>query len=551
MATTKRLGELLKDDGLITEQKIQVAIKQQKVTGDLLGTTFMKLGFVSSAEIARALSRQADLPYLNLYEYPISEQALRLVPKETAERLEFMPVDLKDKRLSIGVLNPTNIHAMDAATQIAGIPPEVAIVDADAFYDLIDRAYFFMDNPIEARLNKAVEALHESSSVTAEQVSNLTELILMDGIRRNATDIHITPEQEAVHVFYRIDGVLQHGLCFSKGAQGGVVSKIKVMSELNIAEQRLPQDGSFSFSFLNKNFDMRVSTVPTIYGENVVIRILAGTARLARLSTLGFSPTDGQRLQALFHKPYGIILITGPTGSGKTTTLYAALREINLIERNVLTVEDPVEYRLSLAKQTEVNQKAGYDFALAGRNFMRQDPDVILLGEIRDEETAKIAIRASITGHLVLSTLHTNDAVTTIPRLLDFGVDRFLLASSLLAIISQRLVRRICPHCREPYELTADDRLQLEMAGIHEKIRSAHLGAGCGRCNGTGYSGRTLVDELMIIDDEIRDLIASSASIQNIKEVAGRKGMRFLRQDGVRKVEEAVTSVQEILRVLG
>ena len=296
---------------------------------------------------------------------------------------------------------------------------------------------------------------------------------------------------------------------------------------------------------------MRVSTIPTIYGENVVIRILSGSGPLIRINALGFGEEDSRILRALFKKPYGIILITGPTGSGKTTTLYAALREINLLEKNVLTVEEPVEYRLSLVKQTEVNDKSGYDFALAGRNFMRQDPDVILLGEIRDEETAKIAIRASITGHLVLSTLHTNDAVTSIPRLLDLDVDRFLLSSSLLAIISQRLVRKVCVYCREEYRPTDEDILRLQLAGSAEPIETAYKGSGCKACNSTGYAGRMSIGEIMVVDDEIKELISEASSIKTIRETMARKGMRFLMTDGIQKVKNGLTSIDEILRVAG
>lgn len=548
---TKRLGDLLREKGLLTEQQINVAIEQQKITGDLLGVIFIKLGFVSSAEVARALSEQAGIPYLNLYEYAVADEALRMVPKEVAEKVGFMPIDYRNGRLTIGIVNSSNVLAIDTATQLTKAAPDVYVIDSDAFYDLIDRAYYFLENPVLKRLQEVISALRNAENVSAGTVSTLAELIIMDAIRRNATDLHITPEKEAVHVFYRIDGVLQHGLCYPKSAQNGVISKIKVMAQLDIAEQRLPQDGSFSFAFLNKTYDMRVSSVPTIYGENIVIRVLSGTNTLARLSSLGFAMEDTRVLDLLFKKPYGIILITGPTGSGKTTTLYAALREINLLEKNVLTVEDPVEYRLSLVKQTTVNQKTGYDFAMAGRNFMRQDPDVMLLGEIRDEETAKIAIRASITGHLVLSTLHTNDSISAIPRLLDLGVDRFLLSTSLLAIISQRLVRKICIHCREPHEVTAEEKRRLLFSGIAQDPPAAFVGKGCKVCNFTGYAGRTVIGEILILDDETREFVSASASIKTIKDAAVRNGMRFLRDDGLRKVVAGVTSIEEILRVVG
>ncbi len=545
----KKIGELLKEKGLIKESQIHVAIEQQKITGAFLGETLIKLGFVSSKEISQCLAEQSGLEYIDLREYPVSEDALRLIPKDIAERGTFIPIELRDNKIVVGVIDPNNIVAIDTVTRYTQLQPVIYLVDSEAFYDTLEKAYFFLENPVKRQIEETVQSL--KTGVVASHISRLSELIIMDGIRKNSTDIHITPSEETVHVFYRVDGILQHGFCFPKNAQSGVISKIKVMSELDIAEQRLPQDGSFSFNFLGKNYDMRVSTVPTIYGENIVIRILSGSGPLTRLEALGFDTEETKKLRLLFKKPHGIILITGPTGSGKTTTLYAALREVNLLEKNVLTVEDPVEYRLSLVKQTEVNLKAGYDFALAGRNFMRQDPDVMLLGEIRDEETASIAIRASITGHLVLSTLHTNDAITAIPRLFDLGVDSFLLSSSLLAIVAQRLVRKICPHCREEHSLDDESREMLQFYNIKEIPQVLYRGRGCKVCNLTGYLGRTAIGEIFIIDDEIKDLVTKREPVHLIRDLAVQKGMKPLIIDGLNKVSQGITTIDEILRVAG
>ncbi|HHN63817.1 MAG TPA: type II/IV secretion system protein [Nitrospirae bacterium] len=545
----KKIGELLKEKGLIKESQIHVAIEQQKITGAFLGETLIKLGFVSSKEISQCLAEQSGLEYIDLREYPVSEDALRLIPKDMAERGTFIPIELRDNKIVVGVIDPNNIVAIDTVTRYTQLQPVIYLVDSEAFYDTLEKAYFFLENPVKRQIEETVQSL--KTGVVASHISRLSELIIMDGIRKNSTDIHITPSEETVHVFYRVDGILQHGFCFPKNAQSGVISKIKVMSELDIAEQRLPQDGSFSFNFLGKNYDMRVSTVPTIYGENIVIRILSGSGPLTRLEALGFDTEETKKLRLLFKKPHGIILITGPTGSGKTTTLYAALREVNLLEKNVLTVEDPVEYRLSLVKQTEVNLKAGYDFALAGRNFMRQDPDVMLLGEIRDEETASIAIRASITGHLVLSTLHTNDAITAIPRLFDLGVDSFLLSSSLLAIVAQRLVRKICPHCREEHSLDDESREMLQFYNIKEIPPVLYRGRGCKVCNLTGYLGRTAIGEIFIIDDEIKDLVTRREPVHLIRDLAVQKGMKPLIIDGLNKVSQGITTIDEILRVAG
>jgi type II secretory ATPase GspE/PulE/Tfp pilus assembly ATPase PilB-like protein len=544
-----RIGDLLKAKGLINDRQLQVALIQQKVTGDLLGDTLVKLGFVSSKELGQMLAEQAGIQFIDLGEYIISENALRTIPKDIAEKIEFVPLDMENGRLSIGITNPSNILAVDTATRMTKNQPKVYMVDTDSFRDAVERSYFFLENPIQQRMDGIINEIKATETASGVVLTSLTDLFIMDGIRRNATDIHINPSADIVNVFYRIDGVLQHGHGVPRAASSGIVSRIKILSQLDIAEQRLPQDGSFTFTFLNKGYDIRVSTVPTIYGENIVMRVLAGAGPLLRIERLGFDEVNTKKIKALFHKPYGIILITGPTGSGKTTTLYAALREIDLLERNVLTVEDPVEYRLSLIKQTQVNEKVGYDFALAGRNFMRQDPDVMLLGEIRDEETAKIAIRASITGHLVLSTLHTNDALTAIPRLIDLNVDRFLMSSSLLAIMAQRLVRKICSYCKKEYSLNDYERTIFKDYGI--TMNTSFKGSGCLKCNGTGYSGRTVIGEILIVDDEIRELIYSGASVTAMKAAAVKNGMRPLKEDAIIKAAEGITTLDEVLRVAG
>lgn len=548
---TMRLGELLKTKGLLTDAQLNVAMAQQAITGDLLGETLIKLGFVSSKEIAQTLSEQAGIEFLNIDGYVIPENALRLVSREIAERTGFLPLNVENGVFTIGITSPSNILAIDTVTRISGKPPRVYMIDSESFYDTLEKAYYFLEHPIQQRIDSLTTEIKTIDIPSATMISSLTELLLMDGIRKNATDIHITPAPETVHVLYRIDGVLQYAHCLPKKTQSGIISRIKILSQLDIAEQRLPQDGSFSFSFLSKKYDMRVSTIPTIYGENVVIRILTGSGPLLRITNLGFDEQDTDKLRLLFSKPYGIILITGPTGSGKTTTLYAALREINLLEKNVLTVEDPVEYKLSMVKQTEVNEKAGYDFALAGRNFMRQDPDVMLLGEIRDEETAKIAIRSSITGHLVLTTLHTNDAVTAIPRLIDLNVDRYLLSSSLLAVVAQRLVRKICPSCKTAYHLTEEEIKTLGIPELAGKIQTAFKGTGCSICHNTGYLGRTAIGEILIVDDNIKELIYSGASVKAIKDTAIMNGMKTLRDNGIQKAMKGITTFREVVRVTG
>ena len=547
---TFRIGDLLKAKGFINDNQLKIALVHQKITGELLGDIFVKLGFITSRELGQTLAEQAGIEFIDLSEYPISDDALKMIPKDIAEKGEFIPIELEDgNRLSIGVTNPSNIAAVDRVASITKKYPKVFLVDPDSFHDSLERGYYFLENPIRERVGSIIKEVVRTGTATGPQIASLTELIIMDGIREKATDIHISPYADIVNVFYRIDGVLHHRHSFPRVTHIGVVSRIKIMSQIDIAETRLPQDGSFTFPFLDKTYDLRVSTIPTIYGENVVIRILAGTGYLIDINNLGFDGHDVERIKELFQRPYGIIIIVGPTGSGKTTTLYSALREINLLERNVLTVEDPVEYKLNFVKQTQVNERVGYDLALAGRNFMRQDPDVMLLGEVRDEETARIAIRASITGHLVLSTLHTNDAVSTIPRFLDLKVDRFLLSTSLLAIIAQRLVRKICRFCKMEYPLSEHEVSQFKEYGISASI--GFKGTGCPKCNGTGYSGRTLIGEILTIDDEIRELIFSGAPITAFKAAALKKGMIPLKANGLKKAVEGITNLEEVIRVAG
>lgn len=553
-----KLGEVLKERGLLTEDKLMVALAYQKVTDTLLGETLVKLGFVSSREIAETLAIQAKIPFINISEYTVSEEAIRLIPKDIAEKMGFIPLCLTDDNfMDIGVTNPSNIHALDSVSKLTGRKPRIFMIDNVGFQETLERAYYFLDNPIQQLITAAISEIKLSAELPVTAIADMSQNLIMEGIRRKATDIHINPSSDTVDIFYRVDGVLQHGFCINKSAHNGIVSRIKVMSTMDISEKRLPQDGSFSLPFFNTKYEMRVSTVPTIYGENVVIRVLAGTGQLLRLESLGFDHQNTSRLQTLFQKPYGIILVSGPTGSGKTTTLYAALREINPIERNVLTVEDPVEYKLNFVKQTSVNLKAGYDFALAGRNFMRQDPDVMLLGEIRDEETAKIAIRASISGHLVLSTIHSNDAVTSIPRLMDFNIDRFMLSSSLLAVIAQRLVRKLCNHCKEKYTVSEKELDLISMNGNRKspghgiRLETAYRAKGCKMCSNTGYAGRTVVGEIMVVNDVIREFISEGASLSKLKEEAVKNGMVTLMESGIEKIRQDLTSIEEIVRLIG
>lgn len=550
-----KLGELLIQRGFLNEEKLRLALSYQKITDTLLGDALVKLGFISSFEIARALAEQAGIPFINLSEHIPTEEAIRLIPKNIAEMNGFIPLNVNGNQIELAMINPSDINALDIVTKLTGKSTKAFMVDKVSFLETIEKAYFFLENPIEERINDAIDEIKSATTLNPATVAELSQHIIMEGIRRNATDIHITPEQDLINVFYRLDGVMNYGFSIPTTAHSGIVSRIKVQAMLDISEHRVPQDGSFTIDLINTKYELRVATTPTIYGENIVIRVLAGSGQLVMLKSIGFDDLNTTRLHNLFQKPHGIILITGPTGSGKTTTLYAALREVNLIERNVLTVEDPVEYRLSFVKQSSVNLKAGFDFSVAGRNFMRQDPDVMLLGEIRDDETAKIATRAAVTGHLVLSTLHTNDAVTSIPRLLDFNIDRFMLVSSLLAVVAQRLVRKLCPNCKEEYEVTEAEFMTLELSEAEKKfinitmLKKACRPKGCASCK-MGYMGRTVIGEIMIVNDEIKELVSESATMGKVKEAAIKNGMVPMKVSALRKVIEKVTSIEEIIRVV-
>jgi type II secretory ATPase GspE/PulE/Tfp pilus assembly ATPase PilB-like protein len=550
MAAPIKIGELLLSQGTVTQKQLDIALEQQQVTGAILGDLLIKLGFITAPEFARTIAVQSGLEYLDLSTLEPEEEALRLIPKDMAEKIGMIPLSLEDGRMTIGITNPSNIVAVDTATKATGKQPKVYLVDHDHYQATLEKAYYFIAHPIQKRMQDIIAQLRQATgTIPGVTIAELVELIMVDGIRKQATDIHVSPTEDVTNIFYRIDGVLQHGHCIQKQAHAGIVSRIKILGSLDIAEQRLPQDGSFSHAFLSKHFEVRVSTVPSIYGENLVLRLLAGAGPLLRLEALGFNPTTVQQVRRLFNKSYGIILIVGPTGSGKTTTLYAALRELNRLERNVLTVEDPVEYRLSFVKQTQVNEKAGYEFALAARSFMRQDPDVMLLGEIRDEETAQMAVRAAITGHLVLSTLHTNDAATAIPRLLDLKVDAFLLSSALVAVLAQRLVRKNCKYCSEEYVLSGEEQELFRMHKIEQN--TGKRGVGCSKCGNSGFSGRVSICEVLVIDNVTRQLIFDGASTGAITEHALANGMVSLQHDGIIKAAEGVTTLTEVMRVAG
>lgn len=543
------LFELLLSKGLISAKQLNIAIIQQRVTGATLTETLISLGFLTSQEFAQTVAQQADIEYLDLRTFTPAEQALRAIPKETALKNGYIPLELTDDVLSIGILSPSNFIAIDNVIQLTGKRPKVFLVDEEAYGDSMECAYHFAYNSVQQRLETLLAGLNTTAAIQNADIPDLTELIVMDAIQKLASDIHLTPSEEVLHIFYRIDGVLKYSHCLPKIVLASLASRIKIMAQMDITEQRLPQDGAFTQLFRKKKYELRISTAPTVHGENIVLRILSTSGSIRNINSLGLNNAIVETLRQLFSKTHGIILITGPTGSGKTTTLYSCLRELDLLDKNVITVEDPVEYRLNFVRQTEVNDKTGYTFASSARTFMRQDPDVMLMGEIRDKETAQIAIRSSITGHLLLSTLHATDAVTSIPRLLDLGMSKLLLSSTILAVLSQRLVRKICNYCKEEYELEEKEQLLFKNAGINRN--TAFRGAGCDRCSNSGYSGRTSIAEVMVFTTEIKELIYSEASMEAVFQAAQRGGMVPLFTEGLNQVAAGQTTINEILRVVG
>lgn len=541
MTEQKRLGEFLLEAGIVSTKQIEVALSVQKSQKIFLGEILQNLNFVTAEEIAHVIAQQQDLPFVDIEQIPIQAEALRIISKELALEKKILPIEINDDFFTIAAIDTTDITRTDYLEKLSNRKIDYLICDREKLSNMIELHYYQLDNPIQERIEKMITLSSENIDII-----EFLDLLVHYAIKNRATDIHITPDAYVVHVFYRIDGVLQHNFAFDLTLHSKIVSRIKILSNLDISEQRLPQDGGFSLNFLDQDYDLRISTLPTSQGENVVLRILTSRGSLFGLESLGLGAENLNTLKDTFAKPHGMILVTGPTGSGKTTTLYSALREMDALSKNIITVEDPIEYRFSFVKQTEINSKTGYDFSKAIRHFMRQDPDVMLIGEIRDEETAKLALRASITGHLVLSTLHANSAVATIPRLYDMDIEADLLATTLHAVIAQRLIRRVCKSCSK--KVNVPSKL-LDLSGNETYDIYEANDSGCERCNYTGYLGRSAIVEVLNIDESLKILISDKASVLSIKEQARKNGFVPMRVHAVSKVLDGTTTLAEINRV--
>jgi type IV pilus assembly protein PilB len=576
-----RIGELLLKEKRITPEQLQQALNAQRQNGGKLGNNLVALGFVKDEEITALLSRQYGVPSIALDQFEIEASVLKLVPAETAQKYNVLPLSRSGATLTIAMTDPTNVFAMDDIKFMTGFNVEPVVASETAVTEAISRYYgkggvaangssspsaleaasrALEDMPMLAGSDD-VEVLQEIEEISVEALARqgeeapvikLVNVILMSAIQKGASDIHIEPYEKELRVRYRMDGILYNIMQPPMKYRDAITSRIKIMSKLDIAEKRLPQDGRIKIRFQDngvlKDIDFRVSCLPTLFGEKIVMRLLDKDKLMLDMTRLGFESESLARFEAAIQKPWGMVLVTGPTGSGKTNTLYSSISRINTPETNIMTAEDPVEFNLVGVNQVLVRESIGLNFAAALRSFLRQDPNIILVGEIRDFETAEIAVKAALTGHLVLSTLHTNDAPSTVNRLMNMGIEPFLVASSLNLICAQRLVRRICKFCSQPHPTPPAALLQAGFSAEDAKSVVPRKGTGCEKCNGTGYKGRVGLYEVMEVTEELRELILVGASSLELRRKAVEEGMLTLRASGLRKVKDGVTTVDEVCR---
>jgi len=541
----KPLGELLKEKGLIRDEHIKFAIQEQKITKEKVGEILVRLCFITEYDVVSTLAEQEGIPYLDVDQVLPKKDVLRLFNKGLCLNNVFLPLRVEDNTIEVASPFASDERLAQLISRHTGLRPKFYFAEKMKVLNAVNKLYYFVENPIEKLIENEVRLLSQDVEM-ARGMETLIRYILHLAVKMRATDIHIRPMEKSTNISFRVDGVMTSVLSLPADFNR-IISSFKMKADMDIAEQRLPQDGRFSATILNSGYDFRASTIVSPYGENLVLRILPMESALMGMGQLGFFAEDIKKVEEMFNEPFGILLLTGPTGSGKSTTLYAGIRSLDLLKKNVLTVEEPIEYSIPLLRQTQVNEKAGYTFANAIRYFLRHDPDVILVGEIRDSETAATAVTASTTGHLVLSTLHTNSAIGAIPRLRDLGIRPFLIADSLIGVVSQRLVRRICNNCKEEYRPSEQELIYLK----DPSIRKLYRGRGCEVCNGSGYFGRTLVYELLVVDKELSRLIDQEAELNIINKKAKEKGFVDIFAVTVAKVKQGITTAEEAVRVLG
>ncbi len=559
----KSLGEGLVEQKIISDDQLQYAQKESGRTGESLTKTLIKLKLAKEDAISTFFEEQLGIPKVDLKSYLIDPKIIALIPESLAKKHTIIPLFKTGDTLTIATADPLNIFAIDEVRIKTKSNVEPAVATETEIKDAINQ-YYKVGGSIEDVIKSMdvqsfmiEEGRGEKEEIDdTEKLRNIAEeapiiklvnLIIMQAVRDKASDIHVEPEDDRLVVRYRVDGILHEQVAIPKLMQAAVLSRIKIMSDMNIATKRVPQDGRFKLNIEGNRIDMRVSALPTIYGENIVMRILETSSILMGLEKLGFNENNLKNFRSLIVKPHGIILVTGPTGSGKTTTLYSALNVIDTPDKNIITVEDPVEYQLRRVRQSQINIKAGLTFATGLRSILRQDPDVIMVGEIRDLETAEISVQAALTGHLVFSTLHTNDAPSSLTRLVDMGVEPFLISSSVIAIIAQRLVRKICKECKQSYVPSKEilDRLGAQVS----RNAKFYRGEGCKVCKNTGYKGRLGIFEMLLLNDKIKDMVLTKVSSTQIKAAAQEAGMQTLREDGIEKVLDGSTTIDEVIRV--
>jgi type IV pilus assembly protein PilB len=564
-----RLGELLTKAGLITSDQLKEALKAQKESGGKLGETLIRLGMVSEEDITECLSQQFGVPSINLAHFEIDAGVIKLIPSEVARKYNILPVNKTGATLTIAMADPTNVFAMDDIKFMTGYNVEPVVASELGIKQAIENYYGStaalelkkVMEDLQTSDNADLEVLEEEDDLDVEALAaeseeapvvKLVNLILTDAIKRGASDIHIEPYEKEYRVRMRVDGILYEVMNPPLKLRDAITSRVKILAKLDISEKRLPQDGRIKMKMKlnerNKELDFRVSVLPTLFGEKIVMRLLDKDNLQLDLTKLGFEPESLTKFEEAIFKPWGMVLVTGPTGSGKTNTLYSALSKVNSPEVNIMTAEDPVEFNLLGVNQVQMKEQIGLNFATTLRSFLRQDPNIVLVGEIRDFETAEIAIKAALTGHLVLSTLHTNDAPSTINRLMNMGIEPFLVATSVHLIAAQRLVRRICAHCKETVDVNAQALMNLGYRKDEIGTFNVSKGRGCEKCGNTGYKGRVGLIEVMAIDDDLREMILSGASAIELKKRAMENGMLTLRLSGLVKIREGVTTIEEVVR---
>jgi type IV pilus assembly protein PilB len=565
-----RLGEILVKESLITADQLKLALEHQGQHGGRLGTSLMKLGFITDDEITEVLSRQYGVPSINLKYYEVDPTVIKLIPQDTAVRYQIVPLSRVGSTLTIAMTDPTNVFAMDDIKFMTGFNVEPVVASETSINEAIAKFYGEVQSVEElTRVMKDLGATdsedmelaseeQEMDLATLERAAEeapiikLVNLVLTDAVKRGASDIHIEPYERELRVRFRVDGILQAVMTPPLKLKDAITSRIKIMSKLDISEKRLPQDGRIMIKYRKdgriKELDFRVSTVPTLFGEKIVMRLLDKENLRLDMTKLGFEPEALAKFERAILRPYGMVLVTGPTGSGKTNTLYSSVARLNTADTNIMTAEDPVEFQLQGINQVQMKDQIGLNFASALRAFLRQDPNIILVGEIRDFETAEIAVKAALTGHLVLSTLHTNDAPSTISRLMNMGIEPFLVATSVNLICAQRLVRRVCSNCKEELEVPQQALIDAGYSAEEAKTTKIYHGKGCTTCGKRGYKGRTGLYEVMEINDELRELILVGASALELKKKAIEQGMITLRRSGLTKVALGQTTMEEVLR---